>query len=76
VQGERVPESYCNYYVANEIVLVPQFGYRETDDAAIKVLSELMPDRTMLCLDSSDLVWGKGAIHCATQQQPKIADSR
>lgn len=71
IQGTRVPESYCNFYIANDIVLVPQFGYRETDQAAVSILRNLFPDRTMVPLDASELIWGRGAFHCATQQQPK-----
>jgi len=71
IQSQRVPESYCNFYIANEIVLVPEFGFRETDEAAIRILSELMPDRRMVPIDASDLIWGRGAFHCATQQQPR-----
>jgi agmatine deiminase len=72
IQGQRVPESYCNFYVANEIVIVPTFGFRETDEAAIRTLGELMPDRRMVPIDASDLIWGRGAFHCVTQQQPRI----
>ncbi len=71
IQGQRVPESYCNFYIANEIVLVPQFGFRETDEAALKQLGELMPDRRMVPIDSRELIWGRGSFHCSTQQQPK-----
>ncbi len=71
IQGQRVPESYCNFYIANEIVIVPVFGFRETDEAAIHTLRELMPDRDVIPLDASDLVWGRGAFHCVTQQQPR-----
>lgn len=70
IQGTRVPESYCNFYIANGIVLVPQFGFRETDQAALAKLKELFPDHTMIPLDASELIWGRGAFHCATQQQP------
>jgi agmatine deiminase len=72
IQGSRVPESYCNYYLANGIAVVPTFGFRETDDAAIRILEELMPDRTIIRLDASDLIWGRGAFHCVTQQQPAV----
>lgn len=72
IQGKRVPESYCNFYIANEIVLVPVFGYRETDDAAVRLLGELFPERTMVPIDASNFIWGLGAFHCATQQQPKV----
>ncbi len=72
IQGERVPESYCNFYIANEIVVVPTFGFRETDEAALQTLRELVPDRTIVPIDASDLIWGRGAFHCVTQQQPSV----
>ncbi len=72
IQGRRVPESYCNFYIANEIVLMPTFGYRETDDAAAGILQDLMPERRVVCLDASDFIFGLGAFHCATQQQPAV----
>jgi agmatine deiminase len=76
IQGRRVPESYCNFYIANEIVLVPVFGFRETDDAAAGILQDLMPERRVVCLDASDFIFGLGAFHCATQQQPAVAQLR
>jgi agmatine deiminase len=72
IQGKRVPESYCNFYIANEIVLMPTFGFRETDDNAAAILQDLFPDRRLVCLDASDFIWGLGAFHCATQQQPEV----
>lgn len=72
IQGKRVPESYCNFYIANEIVLMPTFGFRETDDNAASILQDLIPDRRVVCLDASDFIWGLGAFHCATQQQPAV----
>lgn len=72
IQGKRVPESYCNFLIANEIVLMPTFGFRETDDLAAGILQDLMPDRKVICLDASDFIWGLGAFHCATQQQPAV----
>jgi agmatine deiminase len=73
IQGKRVPESYCNFYLANGIVLVPMFGYRETDDAAASLLQDLYPERDIVRVDASDFIWGLGAFHCATQQQPKVS---
>ncbi len=70
IRGARVPESYCNFYIANGIVLVPTFGFRETDEAALKTIAEHFPDRQIIPLDASDLIWGLGAFHCCTQQQP------
>ena len=72
IQGKRVPESYCNYYLANGIVVVPQFGHRPTDVAAVGILKEHFSDRQVIPIDASDFVWGLGAFHCATQQQPAV----
>jgi agmatine deiminase len=72
IQGKRVPESYCNFYIANEIVIMPTFGFRETDDLAAGILQDLMPERRVICIDASDFIWGLGAFHCATQQQPAV----
>ena len=69
ISNQRVPESYCNFYIANEIVLVPTFGFRPTDDAAIEILKQQFATRTIVPLPATDLVWGLGAFHCATQQQ-------
>ena len=60
VQGKRVPESYCNFYIANEIVIMPTFGFRETDDLAAGILQDLMPERRVISLDASDFIWGLG----------------
>ena len=72
IQGRRVPESYCNFYIANEIVIMPTFGFRETDDLAAGILQDLMPERRVIRIDASDFIWGLGAFHCATQQQPAV----
>lgn len=72
IQGKRVPESYCNFYIANGIIVVPTFGYRETDDAAIAKLAELFPSHIVVPIDAASFIWGLGAFHCATQQQPRV----
>ncbi len=72
IQGKRVPESYCNFLIANEIVIMPTFGFRETDDLAAGILQDLMPERRVICIDASDFIWGLGAFHCASQQQPAV----
>jgi agmatine deiminase len=69
--GQRLPASYANFYIANQRVLVPT--YRHTNDArALATLQELFPDRRVVGIDCTELVWGLGAIHCVTQQQPTI----
>ncbi len=70
--GQRLPASYCNFYIANEIVIVPQFG-DPADAKAAEILGRLFPDRRIVPLPARDLVWGLGAFHCITQQEPAIS---
>jgi agmatine deiminase len=68
-EGERLPASYANFYVANTVVLLPT--YHDTNDAwAASVLKEAFPDRRIVSIDCRELIWGLGAFHCLTQQQP------
>jgi agmatine deiminase len=66
---ERLPASYANFYIGNKVVLVPVFGH-EKDKRALKIIQEVFPDRKAAGIDCTDLVYGFGAIHCITQQQP------
>jgi len=70
-QGQRLPASYANFYIANKIVLVPTFN-DPNDRAALNILTGLFPDREVVGIASRDLVLGLGAIHCMTQQQPSM----
>lgn len=69
-EGQRLPASYANFYIANEIVLVPTFN-DPNDRRALNILSEMFPTRQVVGIASSDLVLGLGTLHCMTQQQPK-----
>jgi agmatine deiminase len=69
MEGERLPASYANFYIANGVVLVPTFNDRN-DRAALNTLAELFPDREVVGIHAVDLVWGLGTLHCLTQQQP------
>jgi agmatine deiminase len=69
LDGNRLPACYCNYYFANGAVIVPTFG-DPADDVAIQLLQDCYPDRTIVGVDAIDLIWGLGAFHCMTQQQP------
>ncbi len=73
-QGNRLPASYANFYIANGTVLVPTFNHAN-DGQALGILSELFPQRKILGIPCEPLVAGLGAIHCVTQQEPlaKIA---
>jgi agmatine deiminase len=69
--GTRLPASYCNFYLANDLVLVPAFGVPE-DQQALGILKELYPDRRVVSSPSRNLLWGLGSFHCLTQQQPAV----
>jgi agmatine deiminase len=70
-EGQRLPASYANFYVANEVVLVPTFN-DPNDRRALAILAECFPDREVIGIHSVDLVWGLGTLHCLTQQQPSV----
>ena len=69
MNGERLPASYANFYIANRVVIVPTFNDRN-DRLALNALARLMPDREVVGIHAVDLVWGLGTLHCLTQQQP------
>lgn len=69
--GLRLPASYANFYIANTSVLAPIFG-DEADKVALSVLRECFPDRRVVGIDCRELIWGLGAFHCLTQQQPVV----
>ena len=69
MNGERLPASYANFYIANETVLVPTFNDVQ-DRVALATLAELFPAREVVGVHAVDLVWGLGTLHCLTQQQP------
>jgi agmatine deiminase len=68
-EGRRLPASYGNFYIANGVVLVPVFN-DPNDRYALDILADLFPDRDVIGIYSGDLIWGFGAMHCMTQQQP------
>ncbi len=68
--GMRLPASYANFYITNRSVLVPTFN-DPNDRHALGLLAELIPKREVVGIHAIDLVWGFGAIHCLTQQEPK-----
>lgn len=65
----RLPASYANFYIANGVVLMPTYDHAN-DQRALAVLREVFPERQVLGIPCTALVWGLGAIHCVTQQQP------
>jgi agmatine deiminase len=71
-EEDRVlPASYANFYIGNEVVLVPVFD-DPNDAEAVRVLSECFPDRHVVPIYARDLVYGYGGFHCVTQQEPAV----
>jgi len=68
-EGHRLPASYANFYIANGVVLAPVFN-RPNDRTALNTLAELFPTREVVPIYSGDFIWGLGAMHCMSQQQP------
>jgi len=67
--GQRVPASYANFYIANGTVIVPTFN-DPRDRVALGILADCFPDREVVGIHCLDFVWGLGTLHCATQQEP------
>jgi agmatine deiminase len=68
-EGQRLPASYANFYIANNLVLVPTFN-DPNDRIALNTLAECFPQHTVAGIHCTDFIWGLGALHCMTQQQP------
>jgi agmatine deiminase len=64
---QRLPASYANFYIGNDVVLVPTFN-DPADRLALGILGELFPGRRVIGIHSVDLVWGLGTLHCLSQQ--------
>ena len=71
IDNVRVPASYLNFYIANKIVLVPIFN-DPNDQKVLKIFKKYFKNRKIVPIDCTDLIWGFGAIHCMTQQEPAL----
>ncbi len=69
--GQRLPASYANFYIANRLVLVPVFN-DANDRVALNIIADALPGRTVVGIYCGDFVLGLGTLHCLTQQQPAI----
>ncbi len=69
-EGQRLPASYANFYIANRLVLVPTFN-DPADRQALDTLAQVFPDRRVVGIHAVDLVLGLGTLHCLSQQQPE-----
>lgn len=68
---QRLPASYANFYIANESVIVPTFRDKN-DDKALDILTACFPERRIVGIDSTDIIWGLGSFHCLSQQEPAV----
>ena len=69
--GKKAPASYANFYIGNSVVLVPTYN-DPNDEKALKIIQSCFPNRKVIGINCKDLIYGGGAIHCMTQQQPAI----
>ncbi len=68
---QRLPATYVNFYFINGALLVPTFGNKSKDRRAMQTLQRHLPAHKVIGIDCRELIWGLGAIHCLTQQQPR-----
>ncbi|TFE67401.1 agmatine deiminase family protein [Methylacidiphilum caldifontis] len=68
-EGMRLPASYLNFYFTNHSLFVPVFNDSK-DEKVLEILQGFFPERKIYPFPARDLVWGLGAIHCITQQEP------
>ena len=70
-EDTRLPASYANFYIANTVVAVPTF--RDVNDQlALEIIQQAFPDRKVIGIDSTDIIWGLGSFHCLSQQEPAL----
>lgn len=69
--GQRLPASYANFYIANRSVIVPTFRCQK-DEKALQIIQDCFPDRKVVGIDSTEIIWGLGSFHCLSQQEPAV----
>jgi agmatine deiminase len=70
-EGQRLPASYANFYIANDAVIVPTFRSKR-DEQALRIIESCFPGKRVAGIDSTDIIWGLGSFHCLSQQEPAI----
>jgi len=70
--GQRLPASYANFYIANTAVVVPTYRDDKNDQKALDILAACFPEKRVVGIDSTDIIWGLGSWHCLSQQEPDI----
>lgn len=70
-EGQRLPASYANFYISNNYIVTPVFRDKN-DDKALAILQKCFPTRKVVGLDSTDIIWGLGAFHCLSHEEPSV----
>lgn len=70
-EDQRLPASYANFYISNGHVIVPTFRSKK-DDRALSIIQDCFKNRTVVGIDSTDIIWGLGSFHCLSQQEPMV----
>jgi agmatine deiminase len=70
-EDQRLPASYANYYISNKYVIVPTFRSGK-DDIALQIIQSAHPEREVVGIDSTEIIWGLGSFHCLSQQEPAV----
>ncbi|MFN4144287.1 MAG: agmatine/peptidylarginine deiminase [Runella sp.] len=70
-EGLRLPASYANFYISNAAVIVPTFRCTQ-DQKALDILEKCFPDRPVVGIDATEIIWGLGSFHCLSQQEPLV----
>jgi len=71
-EEQRLPASYANFYISNAAVVVPTYRDEKNDIKALDILTTCFPDRKVIGIDSTDVIWGLGSWHCLSQQEPEV----
>jgi len=69
--GIRLPASYANFLITNGSVIVPTYRC-DKDDVALDIIQDCFPDRKIVGIDATEIIWGLGSFHCLSQQEPVI----
>lgn len=70
-EEQRLPCAYANFYIANQSVIVPTYRSKR-DDKALQIIQSCFPDREVVGIDSTEIIWGLGSFHCLSQQEPAV----
>lgn len=71
-ENQRLPASYANFYISNHHVIVPTYRC-DKDPIALSIIQKCFPERKVVGIDSTDIIWGLGSFHCLSQQEPFVS---